>query len=163
MDIEKRDRMTWDEYFMEIAKSVAYRATCDRGRSGAVIVKDKKLLATGYVGSPVGLPHCDEVGHLTKEVKHDDGRITKHCLRTTHAEMNAIVQAAKHGTPIDGSTLYCKMEPCLTCAKAIINSGIKRVVALHEYHDGDDTRKFLSQAGVHLKVMEPGVEEYVGQ
>jgi len=155
----KKSRMGWDEYFIEIANTVAKRATCERGRSGCVIVKDKRILTSGYVGAPAGLPHCDETGHLNKEVKHDDGRVTNHCLRTTHAEMNAIVQAAKHGIPIDGATLYCKMEPCLNCAKAIINAGIKRVVALREYHDPKDTRKFFSEAGIKLEVVEPGVME----
>jgi len=162
--MEKKDsRMTWDEYFLSIVESVARRATCDRGRSGAIIVKDKRILSTGYVGSPAGLPHCDEAGHITKEVRHEDGRVSQHCLRTTHAEMNAIVQAAKHGISIKDATVYCKMEPCLTCAKAIINSGIKRVVALREYHDSKDSRRFLAQAGIPLDIVEPGIEEYEGQ
>src|SRR3989344_2355826 len=99
--MESNKRPSWDEYFMQIAEAVGKRATCDRGRSGAIIVKDKHILATGYVGSPKGLPHCDDVGHLIKEVKHENGDITKHCLRTSHAEMNAICQAAKQGVSIE--------------------------------------------------------------
>jgi len=121
-------RPTWDEYFMELANTAAKRATCDRGRSGCVIVRDKHVLVTGYVGSPLGLPHCDDVGHLLKKVYHEDGRITQHCVRTVHAEQNAICQAARLGIALDGGTLYCKMTPCHTCAMLIINCGIKRVV-----------------------------------
>jgi dCMP deaminase len=101
-------RPTWDEYFMELANTAAKRATCDRGRSGCVIVRDKHVLVTGYVGSPLGLPHCDDVGHLLKKVYHEDGRITQHCVRTVHAEQNAICQAARLGIALDGGTLYCK-------------------------------------------------------
>jgi dCMP deaminase len=98
---EEHIRPTWDEYFMEVARAIAKRATCDRGRSGCVISKEKQILSTGYVGSPKGLPHCDEVGHLMKKVIHDDDTITQHCMRTVHAEQNAICQAAKMGVPIE--------------------------------------------------------------
>jgi len=95
-------RPTWDEYFMDLANAAAKRATCDRGRSGCVIVRDRQLLVTGYVGSPRGLPHCDDVGHLLKKVYHEDGRVTQHCVRTVHAEQNAICQAARRGIALDG-------------------------------------------------------------
>ena len=95
-------RPSWDEYFIEISRTVAKRATCDRGRSGCVIVKDKHILVTGYVGSPKGIPHCDEVGHQFKKTIHEDGNITEHCVRTAHAEQNAICHAAKLGIPLDG-------------------------------------------------------------
>ncbi len=98
-------RPSWDEYFMEITQSVAKRATCDRGRSGCVIVKGKQILVSGYVGSPKGMPHCDEVGHQMKTMRHEDGSETKHCVRTTHAEQNAIAQAAKLGVAIDGANV----------------------------------------------------------
>jgi len=104
-------RPTWDQYFMEIAGTVSKRATCDRGRSGCVIARDKQILVTGYVGSPRGLPHCDDVGHLMKKVLHEDDRITQHCMRTVHAEQNAICQAARLGIPLEKSTLYCRMTP----------------------------------------------------
>ena len=104
-------RPSWDEYFMEVAHTIAKRATCDRGRSGCVIARNKQILVTGYVGSPVGLPHCDEVGHLLKQVIHEDEHITQHCVRTVHAEQNAICQAAKQGIPLDGCLLYTSPSP----------------------------------------------------
>jgi deoxycytidylate deaminase len=108
--IEKKyDRPSWDDYFMEVMEAISKRATCDRGRSGCVIVKDKQILVTGYVGSPKGLPHCDEVGHQFKKMINEDGSISEHCVRTVHAEQNAICQAAKRGIAIDGATLYCRM------------------------------------------------------
>jgi dCMP deaminase len=141
-------RPSWDEYFIEICKAVRSRATCDRGRNGVVIVKGKQILTTGYVGSPIGMPHCDDVGHIIKETKHEDGRVTKHCLRTTHAEINAITQAAKLGVALDGATLYSLLEPCLHCAKAIVNSGIKRVVCEKRYHDAIEAQEIFQKAGV---------------
>src|SRR5574344_263405 len=137
--INQHGRPSWDEYFMEIANAVSSRATCDRGKSGCVIVRDRQILVTGYVGSPKGLPHCDEVGHQFKKLQHEDGTVTQHCTRTVHAEQNAICQAAKSGISIDGATLYCRMTPCRTCAMLIINCGIVRVVAERRYHDSADT------------------------
>lgn len=156
-------RPTWDQYFMDIAKAVAQRATCDRGRSGCVIAKDKQILVTGYVGSPKGLPHCDEIGHQMKTTTHEDGHQTQHCVRTTHAEQNAIVQSAKLGVPIDGSTLYCKMTPCSVCAKMIINSGIERVVCEKRYHAGKDSEDMFRQVGIALYYFEEEVERYANQ
>jgi len=156
-------RPSWDEYFMEIARAVAKRATCDRGRSGCVIARDKQILVTGYVGSPKGLPHCDEVGHQMKTVTHEDGTQSQHCMRTTHAEQNAIVQAAKLGVAINGGTLYCKMTPCSTCAKIIINAGIERVVCEKKYHQGKETEEMLSQAGVKLDYFDDTIEAYENQ
>ncbi len=156
-------RPSWDEYFMQIVDAVAQRATCDRGKSGAVIVKDKQILSTGYVGAPAGLPHCDEVGHLMMKYIDDSGKESMHCVRTTHAEQNAIVQAAKHGIAINGGTIYCTMEPCLTCAKMIINAGIKRVVAKKRYHAAQLTREFFKQAGVKLEVLNDEVMKYNNQ
>ncbi len=123
----EESRTSWDGYFLEIADAVSQRATCNRGRSGCVIVKDKRILVTGYVGSPSGLPHCDDAGHLFEE-KSMNGRSSKHCIRTVHAEQNAICQAAKNGISIEGTTLYTRMTPCRTCAMLLINCGIKRVV-----------------------------------
>jgi dCMP deaminase len=160
---EEFKRPSWDEYFLEIAKIVGTRGTCDRGRNGAVLVKNKRILTTGYVGAPIGLPHCDEVGHLLHDVINPDGTITKHCIRTAHAEQNAIVQAALHGVSTKGATLYAKFEPCFTCAKMIINAGIKRVVCLKKYHAGQLTRKFFKDAGIELVFIEDKVEEYPDQ
>ncbi|MDI6784003.1 MAG: cytidine/deoxycytidylate deaminase family protein [bacterium] len=153
-------RPDWDEYFINISREVGKRATCDRGRSGAVIVKDKRILCTGYVGAPVGLEHCDEIGHLYKTVYRADGTKSEHCVRTTHAEMNAIVQAARYGISIDGATIYCRMVPCLDCAKAIINAGIKRVVCEKLYHAGQDSVDFFTSAGVELKILSEETETY---
>ena len=156
-------RPDWDAYFIGIMHAVASRATCDRGKSGCVLVKNKRILSTGYVGSPVGLPHCDETGHLMNTVYDKEGNLSQHCVRTTHAEMNAIVQAARHGISIDGATIYCRMEPCLDCCKAIINAGIKRVVAERKYHAADDTREFFKEAGVKLVVLNDEVQQYTNQ
>jgi len=144
-------RPSWDEYFMEIAHTVSKRATCDRGRSGCVIVKEKQILVSGYVGSPNGLPHCDDVGHQMKKILHEDGSISEHCVRTVHAEQNAICQAAKRGIALDGSTLYCRMTPCRVCAMLIINCGIKRVVCEKKYHAGVESEEMFAKAGVELE------------
>jgi len=156
----KNQRPSWDKYFMDIAKTVSERATCDRGRSGCVIARDKQILVTGYVGSPKGLPHCDEIGHQMKTMVHEDGEQTQHCVRTTHAEQNAIVQAAKLGVAINGATLYCKMTPCSTCAKMIINAGIKRVVSEKKYHAGKESEEMFKCAGVELNFFEDEIEKY---
>jgi len=156
-------RPSWDEYFIKLADTVAERATCDRGRSGCVIVKDKQILVTGYVGSPRGLAHCDEVGHLLRKTIHEDGRVTQHCVRTVHAEQNAITQAARRGIALDGATLYCRMTPCRTCAMLIINCGIVRVVCEKKYHDGADSEEMFREAGVELKFMSEEIEHYEGQ
>lgn len=156
-------RPTWDEYFMEVAKTIAKRATCDRGRSGCVIARNKQLLVTGYVGSPKGLVHCDEVGHQFKKVVHEDGKVTNHCVRTVHAEQNAICQAAKLGVSIEGATLYCKMTPCRVCAMLIINSGIKRVVCEKRYHAGAESEEMFGKAGISLEFFDGSVEEYKNQ
>ena len=156
-------RPTWDEYFMEIARTVAKRATCDRGKSGCVIVRDRQILVSGYVGSPKGLPHCDDVGHLFKKVIHDDNTITNHCMRTVHAEQNAICQAAKLGIALNEATLYCKMTPCRTCAMLIINCGIRGVVCEMKYHAGTESEEMFRTAGVELEFFEDMVERYENQ
>ncbi|MAF50555.1 MAG: hypothetical protein CMH64_00530 [Nanoarchaeota archaeon] len=159
-NLERKTRPNWDEYFMEIAKTVAKRATCNRGRSGCVIAKDKRILVTGYVGSPIGIPHCDEVGHQMKTLIHEDGEKTQHCVRTTHAEQNAICQAANLGVSIKGATLYCKMTPCSTCAKLIINSGIKKVISEKKYHAGKESEELFEKAKVKYKAIEDEIELY---
>lgn len=153
-------RPTWDEYFINLCQAVAERGTCDRGQSGCVIVKGKRILTTGYVGSPSGMPHCDDAGHLMHKVINDDGTISQHCIRTTHAEQNALVQAAKFGISVDGATLYCKMEPCFVCAKMITSVGIKRVVCQRQYHGAKLTRELFAKAGVILDVLENKMETY---
>ena len=156
-------RPSWDEYFMELANTASKRATCDRGRSGCVIVKDRQLLVTGYVGAPSGLPHCDEVGHLFRKTIEEDGRVTTHCVRTVHAEQNAICQAARRGISLDGATLYCRMTPCRTCAMLIINCGIKRVVCERKYHAGKESEELFAQAGVQIEFFHDEVQQYANQ
>lgn len=160
---EKYVRPSWDEYFMEIVKVVGTRSTCDRGRSGTVIVKDKRIISTGYIGAPPGLPHCDEVGHEMHTVIHDDNHESRHCIRTTHCEQNAIVQAAKFGVALEGSTIYCNMTPCYVCAKMIITAGIKRVVCRQDYHAGMRSKEIFSQAGVTYDLLSDRVIEYDDQ
>ncbi len=163
MEEKKYVRPTWDEYFMEITKTVAKRATCDRGRSGCVIARDRQLLVSGYVGSPRGLEHCDDVGHQMKKMIHDNGHITQHCVRTVHAEQNAICQAARLGIPLEGATLYCKMTPCRTCAMLIINCGIERVVCEQKYHAGAESEEMFRQAGISLEFFSVDVVKYENQ
>lgn len=145
---------------MNIAELVGSRATCDRGRSGCVIVKDKRILATGYVGSPIGLPHCDEVGHEMHKVINEDGTESEHCIRTVHAEANAIAQAARVGVSVDGATLYNHMVPCYNCAYLIINAGIKKVVTLKDYHVSKKTKEVFKESGVKLVILNPEIENY---
>ncbi len=160
MEKEKYIRPSWDEYFMEIAHTVSKRATCDRGRAGCVIVKDRQILVTGYVGSPRGLPHCDDVGHMMKKVVHEDGHISQHCVRTIHAEQNAISQAARKGISLSDSTIYVRMTPCRTCAMMIINVGIKRVVCEKKYHAGAESEEMFKIAGVELSYFSEDVLKY---
>ncbi len=153
-------RPSWDEYFLEISRTVATRGTCDRGRSGCVIVRDKRILTTGYVGSPPGMPHCDEVGHQMAEFLDEGGNRSQHCIRTIHAEQNAIAQASRFGISLNGATLYCKMEPCYVCARLIISAGIMRVIAEKRYQKGEMTREMFRQAGIKLDVLSEDVEYY---
>ena len=134
-------RPPWDDYFMDITFQVAKRGTCDRARVGAIIVRDRRILTTGYNGSPAGLPHCDEIGHLM---------IAGHCMRTLHAEQNAIIQAALHGISLAGGAIYVTHQPCLTCAKMIINAGLKRVIYAGHYPD-ENAVAFLREAGVEFE------------
>ena len=148
---DKYIRPSWDEYFMEVLDSVSKRSTCDRGRVGCVIVKDKQVLVTGYAGAPSGLPHCDDVGHQLKKTIHEDGAISEHCVRTVHGEQNAICQAAKRGVAIEGATVYVRMTPCRTCAMLLINCGIKRVYCERKYHAGAESEEMLKMAGIKLE------------
>jgi len=156
-------RPSWDEYFMEVCEAISKRATCERGRSGCVIAKDRQILVTGYVGAPAGLPHCDDEGHQYKKILHENGKETTHCVRTVHAEQNAICQAAKRGISIEGATLYCSMTPCRTCSMLIINCGIIRVVCQRRYHDGEDSEIMLKMAGIPLEYVIDEVQKYENQ
>ena len=134
------DRVSWETYFMNIAREVATRSTCDRKHVGAVIVRDKTILSTGYNGSIKGLPHCDEAGHEMVE---------GHCVRTTHAEANAIVQAAKNGVKIDSAEIYVTASPCYNCFKLIANSGIK-IIYYHEFYRDDRILDRAKEVGIKL-------------
>lgn len=153
-------RPSWDEYFVQLAEMVGTRGTCDRGRAGCVITKNKRILATGYVGAPVGLPSCDEVGHEMHTVTQEDGTVSKHCIRTSHAEQNAINNAARVGVAVEGGTLYCKMVPCYKCAQSIINAGISRVVAMKDYHGGSRSKEIFQEANVEFILLNNEVEIY---
>lgn len=133
-------RDDWDQYFMKFAEQASTRGTCDRKKVGAVIVRDRTILSTGYNGAVRGTPHCDEVGHL---MEHD------HCVRTAHAEANAIVQAARNGTAIDGGTIYTNASPCFICFKLIANAGIKRIVFAELYRD-ERIYQFAQEAKIEL-------------
>ena len=134
---KKNLRPTWDEYFLGIAKMVATRSTCDRRNVGAVITKNKVILSTGYNGAPRGMPHCDDAGH-----EISDG----HCIRTVHAEANAVAQAARNGTPIDGAVIYLTHSPCYDCFKIMVNAGIASVM----YDDFYSSRYGASRAVLSL-------------
>jgi dCMP deaminase len=136
-------RIDWHEYFMNIAEQVATRSTCSRKNVGAVIVRDKTILSTGYNGSLRGAPHCDEAGH---DIEND------HCVRTVHAEANAVAQAAKHGVRIDQSELYVTASPCLTCFKLAANAGV-RTVYFKEFYRDERITEYAKQAGVTLVFM----------
>ncbi len=143
-----QDRPSWDAYFAAITRAVATRATCSRKAVGAILVKNKLILATGYNGAPAGLRHCDH----TAGADLVDG----HCARSTHAEQNAIVQAARHGISIEGATLYCTNNPCLTCTKLLINAGVKRIVYEEPYPD-PLSFELLRESGVELVRFEESV------
>jgi dCMP deaminase len=153
-------RPSWDDYFLSLADAASRRSTCSRGRSGCVIVRDKQVLATGYAGSPTGLPHCDDVGHLLKKVIEENGQITEHCLRTVHSEQNAICQAAKRGISIQGATLYNRMTPCRTCAMLLINCGITRVLCERKYRQSEESEKLFHEAGVTIEYKYNEVQPY---
>lgn len=153
-------RPNWDEYFMQLVEIIGSRGTCDRGRAGCVITRDKRIVSTGYVGSPVGLSHCDEIGHEMHTVIHEDGKQSRHCIRTTHAEQNAICQAARFGVSLLGATLYCKMTPCYTCGKMIINTGITRVVCAQDYHGGQRSKEIFKEAGIQFDLLSEKMTTY---
>jgi len=143
---KKSRRVPWDEYFMQIATQVATRSTCDRKHVGAVIVRDKTILSTGYNGSVRGMPHCDDVGHMMENT---------HCIATVHAEANAIIQAAKNGTAIDGADIYVTASPCWNCFKLIANSGIRRIFYLEFYRD-ENVLAVAKKAGIEMRKVEYG-------
>lgn len=139
-------RPSWSEYFMSITKMVARRSTCMRRKVGAILVKDKRILATGYNGAPARLRHCEDVGCLREDSSIPSGERHELC-RGLHAEQNAIIQAAYHGIPISGSTLYCTNKPCVICSKMIINAGIRKIIYEEGYND-TLSEEMLTEAGI---------------
>lgn len=141
-------RPSWDDYFMDIVEVVKTRSTCVRRQVGAVIVKDNRILATGYNGAPRGCQHCEDIGCLRQQLGIPSGQRHELC-RAIHAEQNAIVQAAAAGISIQGATLYCTTQPCVLCAKMMINAGIKRILYKGDYPD-ELSLQLLSEAGVEV-------------
>jgi len=148
------ERPTWHQYFLTITRQVAERSTCTRAKVGAVIVRDKNILATGYNGSPAGLPHCTDVGCLVYTSRTPSGEVEENCFRTIHAEINAIAQAAKNGASIRDADIYITHTPCIHCLKVLINTGIRRIFYERDYktHTLSD---LLRYSGVHLERVEP--------
>ena len=151
VDMEQ-NRPGWDEYFMEMAELARKRTTCIRRGVGAVIVKDNRVMATGYNGVPRGIKHCSEVGCLREQMGVPSGKMHELC-RGLHAEQNAIIQAACLGQSIEGATLDCTTQPCIICTKMIINAGIKRVVIKESYPD-ELAQKMAEEAGLKIDVIE---------
>ena len=150
------DRLTWDQYFMTITQQVAERSTCNRAKVGAVIVRDRNILATGYNGAPAGMPHCTEAGCLIYESKTPYGEVEQNCFRTIHAEINAIAQAAKNGSNIKDSSIYVTHTPCIHCIKVLVNTGIKTVYYESPYKL-NTLAEILRNTRVHMeKVQLPG-------
>lgn len=149
----RRFRPTWDEYFMAIASLAATRSTCLRRQVGAVLVRDCHIIATGYNGAPEGLPHCLDVGCLREDLQVPSGQRHEMCIGV-HAEQNLLIQAALAGSSPEGATLYCTHQPCIICAKMLINARIKRVVFQGDYPD-TLSRQLLDQAGVELEQYQP--------
>ncbi|MFH1202507.1 MAG: cytidine/deoxycytidylate deaminase family protein [Candidatus Omnitrophota bacterium] len=142
-------RPSWDEYFLDLAKLVSRRATCLRRRVGAVLVKDKRILATGYNGAPSGLVHCLDLNCLREKLKIPSGERHELC-RGLHAEQNVILQAALHGVSAKGSSLYVTNQPCIICAKMLINAGVKEIVIREGYPD-KMAKKFLKEAKIKIR------------
>lgn len=135
-------RPSWHQYFMQVAKLASTRATCDRKSVGAVLVRDQRIIATGYNGSPPGLAHCDEVGH---DLVTTNGR--ENCVRTIHAEMNALLQAAAYGTPVRGATIYTNTYPCWNCAKALLGAGVVEIIVDDDYNNDERVHAAVKAAG----------------
>jgi len=167
---KKEERMTRETYYLTVLEAVRQRSTCDRGKSGAIIVKKGRIVTTGYAGAPVGMPHCDVVGHLMesrspfteRRLPPDERRqlTSNHCIRTVHAELNAILQAARFGIPLEGTTIYCSMTPCYECAKAIVNVGIVKVIAVRPYQAQHRTIQLFRDKKISLRILLSEKETY---
>lgn len=164
-------RPTFDQIYLAQLDLLGERSTCDRGKPACIITKDDRTLSIGYAGSPPGLPHCDDVGHMYElripahfevSVENDISHYynteggNEHCTRTVHAEANAIAWSARKGIAIEGGTAYVSMTPCRDCAKLLITAGIKRVVAKKDYHASAHSKEMFELAGVELEIMDEG-------
>ena len=156
------ERPDWDSYFMEIAQIVSKRSTCLRRAVGAVLVKDKQILATGYNGTPKRLPHCEEVGCLREQLHVPSGQMHELC-RGIHAEQNSVIQAAVNGVSISGSTLYCTHQPCVVCSKILINAGIKRIVYANPYPDKLAAEMMHEAGNIEMVVFTEKTEKATGK
>ncbi len=148
------ERLSWHQYFMTITRQVAERSTCNRAKVGAVIVRDKNILATGYNGAPAGMPHCIDVGCLIYQSKTPDGDTEENCFRTIHAEINAIAQAAKNGSTIKDASIYITHTPCIHCLKVLVNTGIKNIYYEKTYKL-HTLEEILRTTKVHLESVKP--------
>jgi dCMP deaminase len=154
---KKNSRPSWETYFMNITNLVAQRSTCLRRAVGAVLVKDKRILSTGYNGSPSNLKHCAEVGCLREKLGIESGKMHELC-RGIHAEQNAIIQAAYHGVSVKGASIFCTNQPCSICARMIINAGIKKIYYQSGYADSL-AKELLGEAGIELQQIDSDVRE----
>ncbi len=156
------NRTSWNEYFIEILHAAQKRATCDRGRSAALLVKENHLLSTGYVGSAAGVAHCSEIGHefIDSYEKNDEGNIElrQHCVRTVHAEQNAIFQAAKFGIAVQDATMYSTMFPCYACAKMLVNVGVVHVIAEYDYQSSERSKELFDEVEIEYTIIHPDQE-----
>ncbi len=149
--MNKQKRPNWDEYFLSIAELVSRRSTCLRRNVGALLIKDKRILATGYNGAPSGIEHCEITGCIREKLKVPSGERHELC-RGLHAEQNALLQAALHGVSVKGATLYANTQPCIICAKMLINAGIEEIVISGSYPD-NMAEDFLKEAGIKVRVI----------
>ena len=152
--MSEHTRPTWDEYFMAIVDDVATRSTCCRRKVGAILVKDKRVIATGYNGGPTGLAHCLDIGCLRQKLKIPSGQQHELC-RGVHAEQNAIIQAARYGVHTDGSILYCTTQPCAQCTKMLLNAGVTEIVFREGYPDGL-ALELLNESQITFRKIEAG-------
>ena len=152
MSQDQFTRPSWDEYFMTIVRDVATRSTCRRRKVGAILVKDKRIIATGYNGGPTGLAHCLEIGCLREQLGIPSGQQHELC-RGVHAEQNAIIQAARYGVHTDGSVLYCTTQPCVQCTKMLLNAGVTEIIFSEGYPDGL-ALQLLLESGIKVRKLD---------
>ena len=160
-ELNKHEHMSWDEYFINILKAVSLRATCNRGKAACIFVRDNIILSTGYVGSPRGFEDCDHSGHLFEETKHVGRQdLVNHCVRTVHAEQNAICNAVRLGISLTDSTVYVSFTPCRVCAMMLVQIGVKRVVCCAKYRTATIGDEILQKAGIVVDYIDTSEVKY---